>query len=61
MHISEGMYNSSELVLHWEEASPITISPHLRLTEYKFMGTWTNETVVLADLSNLRHGSFCMY
>lgn len=55
-----GMYNSSELELHWEEPSPIAIAPEFRLTEYALMDSWTNKTVVRADLNNLRHGSFSM-
>ncbi|XP_067637225.1 pH-sensitive chloride channel 2 [Eurosta solidaginis] len=52
------MYNTSELVLHWEQKRPITIDPALHLTEYILHGAWSNETVVNADLNDLRHGAF---
>ncbi|XP_037048239.1 pH-sensitive chloride channel 2-like isoform X2 [Bradysia coprophila] len=52
------MYNTSELVLHWETKSPVTFAPELHLTEYALLNTWTNETTVNADLSDLRHGAF---
>ncbi|XP_053951411.1 pH-sensitive chloride channel 2 [Anastrepha ludens] len=52
------MYNTSELVLHWEQKRPITIDPALHLTEYILNGVWSNETVVNADLNDLRHGAF---
>ncbi|XP_018788422.1 PREDICTED: uncharacterized protein LOC108968702 isoform X1 [Bactrocera latifrons] len=52
------MYNTSELVLHWEQKRPITLDPALHLTEYMQHGAWSNETVVNADLNDLRHGAF---
>uniref|UniRef100_A0A0A1XSF6 pH-sensitive chloride channel 2 n=1 Tax=Zeugodacus cucurbitae TaxID=28588 RepID=A0A0A1XSF6_ZEUCU len=52
------MYNTSELVLHWEQKRPITMDPALHLTEYVLHGAWSNETVVNADLNDLRHGAF---
>lgn len=55
------MYNVTELQLHWENKSPVTLAPELHLTEYVLAKMWTNETVVNADLSDLRHGAFGMY
>lgn len=52
------MYNITELQLHWENKSPVTLAPELHLTEYVLANMWTNETVVNADLSDLRHGAF---
>lgn len=52
------MYNTSELELHWEEKSPITLAPELHLTEYVLMNMWTNQSTINADLSDLRHGAF---
>lgn len=52
------MYNASELVLHWEPRSPITVAPELHLTEYVLVRKWTNESIINADLSDLRHGAF---
>lgn len=52
------MYNTSELELHWEEKSPITLAPELHLTEYVLLNMWTNETTINADLRDLRHGAF---
>lgn len=54
----KGMYNITELQLHWENKSPVTLAPELHLTEYVLANMWTNETVVNADLSDLRHGAF---
>lgn len=55
------MYNTSELELHWEEKSPITLAPELHLTEYMLLNFWTNETTINADLSDLRHGAFSKF
>ncbi|KAH8245257.1 hypothetical protein KR032_007596 [Drosophila birchii] len=52
------MYNTSELVLHWEQKRPITYDPALHLTEFVLQRSWSNETVINADLSDLRHGAF---
>lgn len=52
------MYNSSELVLHWEQLSPVTLAPELHLTEYVLLGTKWNESIINADLTDLRHGAF---
>ncbi|KAH8387486.1 hypothetical protein KR093_007311 [Drosophila rubida] len=52
------MYNTSELVLHWEQKRPITYDPALHLTEFLLKQSWSNETVINADLSDLRHGAF---
>lgn len=52
------MYNTSELQLHWEPNSPVTLAPDLHLTEYVLMDMSTNETTVNADLNDLRHGAF---
>lgn len=52
------MYNSSELMLHWEQRSPLTVAPELHLTEYVLLQRWTNESIINADLSDLRHGAF---
>lgn len=53
-----GMYNSSELMLRWESKSPVTLAPELHLTEYVLNDMFTNETIINADLSDLRHGAF---
>ena len=52
------MYNESDLVLHWEPKSPVTLAPELHLTEYVLLDFWSNETVINANLSDLRHGAF---
>lgn len=52
------MYNGSDLKLHWEARSPVTMGPDQHLTEYELMSTFTNETMINADLSDLRHGAF---
>ncbi|XP_037936101.1 pH-sensitive chloride channel 2 [Teleopsis dalmanni] len=52
------MYNTSELVLNWEQKRPITFDPALHLTEYVLHGVVANETIINADLSDLRHGAF---
>lgn len=53
-----GMYNEDDLVLLWEHKSPVTLAPELHLTEYVLLEMFTNETVINADLSDLRHGAF---
>lgn len=53
-----GMFNTSELELRWEPKSPVTLAPELHLTEYVLLNQWTNETVINADLKDLRHGAF---
>lgn len=55
---SLGMYNTTEFILEWEEHSPISFNPDLRLTEYNIQRYWYNESVVIADGVNLRHGAF---
>lgn len=52
------MYNSDEMILHWEHISPITMGPNQHLTEYLLMKTFVNESMVKADLNNFRHGDF---
>lgn len=56
-----GMYNSSELMLRWEQKSPVTLAPELHLTEYVLNDMFTNETIINADLSDLRHGAFGLF
>lgn len=58
LHTIQGMFNTSELILHWENKSPVTFAPELHLTEYVLLNMWTNESTVNADLSDLRHGAF---
>src|SRR5690349_16046452 len=52
------MYNGSDVVLHWELKSPVTLGPDQHLTEYELVNLFTNETMINADLSDLRHGAF---
>lgn len=52
------MYNTTELVLEWEENSPISFNPDLRLTEYNMQRYWINESAINSDGVNLRHGAF---
>lgn len=52
------MYNEADLILKWEKKSPVTLAPELHLTEYVLLEMFTNETVINADLSDLRHGAF---
>lgn len=52
------MYNQEDLVLKWEKKSPVTLAPELHLTEYVLLSMFTNETLINADLSDLRHGAF---
>lgn len=59
--LSAGMYNITELVLEWEEVSPISFDPELRLTEYNLQRFWFNETIVISNGINLRHGAFSEY
>ncbi|XP_075156700.1 pH-sensitive chloride channel 2 [Haematobia irritans] len=57
-YLESWMYNASELVLHWEQKRPITFDPDLHLTEYILQNAWSNESVINADLNDLRHGAF---
>nr|XP_017003553.2 pH-sensitive chloride channel 2 [Drosophila takahashii] len=52
------MYNTSDLVLEWEQDKPISFDPEMRLTEYNMADYYHNTTVVEADGINLRHGAF---
>ncbi|XP_062706760.1 pH-sensitive chloride channel 2-like isoform X1 [Aedes albopictus] len=52
------MYNEADLNLQWEKKSPVTLAPELHLTEYVLLDMFTNETMINADLSDLRHGAF---
>ncbi|XP_075155662.1 pH-sensitive chloride channel 2-like [Haematobia irritans] len=52
------MYNASELRLNWEDNAPVTFDPKMHLTEYALQNAWTNETIINADLDDLRHGAF---
>lgn len=55
---SKGMYNASVILLHWEPGSPVNLAPELHLTEYVLMKLFTNETIIKADINDLRHGAF---
>lgn len=55
------MYNEADLTLKWEKKSPVTLAPELHLTEYVLLDMFTNETMINADLSDLRHGAFGVY
>lgn len=57
-NLESWMYNTSQLVLTWEKKSPVTLAPEFHLAEYVLLNTWYNETVINADLSDLRHGAF---
>lgn len=52
------MYNTSDLVLEWEEHMPISFDPDMRLTEYNMARFWHNTTLVVSNIENLRHGAF---
>lgn len=52
------MYNTSQVELHWEELTPVTMSTDKILTEYSLTRVFYNETVIQSDYVNLRHGSF---
>lgn len=52
------MYSGSDLILHWEPRSPVTLGPEQHLTEYVLLDTFTNESMINADLKDLRHGAF---
>lgn len=52
------MYNTSQVELHWEDHSPVTMSTEKILTEYSLTRVFHSETVIESDYINLRHGSF---
>lgn len=55
------MYNTSDLVLEWEEHSPISFDPEMRMTEYTLANFWHNKSNVVSDEVNLRHGAFSRF
>lgn len=55
------MYNTSDLVLEWEEHSPISFDPEMRMTEYTLADFWHNKSNVVSDDVNLRHGAFSKF
>ncbi|XP_034111252.1 pH-sensitive chloride channel 2 [Drosophila albomicans] len=52
------MYNTSDLVLEWEDHAPISFDPDMRLTEYNLAEFWHNTSIVHSDEINMRHGAF---
>jgi len=52
------MYNTSDLLLEWEDHTPISFDPDMRLTEFNLATFWHNTTVVHSDQINMRHGAF---
>lgn len=52
------MYNTSDLLLEWEDHTPISFDPDMRLTEFNLATFWHNTTVVHSDHINMRHGAF---
>ncbi|XP_075222865.1 secretory chloride channel [Lycorma delicatula] len=40
-------YNTSQLVLDWEEGSPVSVNHRLQLTEYSLVNFWTNSSEVV--------------
>lgn len=52
------MYNTSQVELHWEKHSPVTMSNDKILTEYTLTNVYHSEAVIQSDNINLRHGSF---
>lgn len=39
-----GMYNTTEMELHWEEGNPVILDQALRLTEYSLAAFSANES-----------------
>lgn len=52
------MYNASELLLNWEENSPVSFDPKMHMTEYALQNAWTNETIINSNFDDMRHGAF---
>lgn len=52
------MYNASEVRLRWEPKSPVAMGPDQHLTEYVLTNFFTNESMINADMRDLRHGAF---
>jgi Neurotransmitter-gated ion-channel transmembrane region len=52
------MYNSSQVHLYWEARKPVTMGPDKILSEYVLTKTYTEESLVIADEKDLRHGAF---
>ncbi|XP_077293494.1 pH-sensitive chloride channel 2-like [Arctopsyche grandis] len=58
MNFESWMYSSSEVELHWEELSPVTLAPELHLSEFTLLDRWINESLVYSDWTDPRHGGF---
>ncbi|XKL60246.1 hypothetical protein PGB90_001262 [Kerria lacca] len=43
-------YNTNDIILLWEQYSPVVQNTHLHMTEYNLMSIWTNSTFVLYSL-----------
>lgn len=56
------MYNGSQVKLHWESKTPVAMGPEntQHITEYVLMKTFTNETMINADLNDLRYGAMTL-
>ncbi|XP_036346286.1 pH-sensitive chloride channel 2-like [Rhagoletis pomonella] len=44
--IKSWIYNSSEVILHWEDEAAIVFDQNIQLTHYALQDSWSNETVV---------------
>lgn len=53
--IESWLYNSSEIMLHWEHDAPVTFEQNLHLSQYSLENTWSNETVAHARKGELRY------
>ncbi|GFG36220.1 hypothetical protein Cfor_11301, partial [Coptotermes formosanus] len=40
--IENWIYNNNELLLEWKEGSPVSVAPHMHISEYYISSSWTN-------------------
>lgn len=52
------MYKETDVRLHWEMISPVLLAPEQHFNEYRLLNYYTNESMVNADMRDLRHGAF---
>lgn len=56
MIVISGMYNASDLKLHWETEHPVKVAAQLHLTEFTLKNYWTYETEYATSLTRSAFG-----
>ncbi|XP_014096652.2 pH-sensitive chloride channel 2 isoform X1 [Bactrocera oleae] len=53
--IESWLYNSSEVILHWEDEDSIEFDPNIQLIDYDLQYSWHNETIYQTRKGYLRY------